>query len=61
VEFDPSVQLGNVREKLEGMVGSIAGAYAFVLGYPRKRFSKEDESKTLLELGLCPSNSLIVE
>lgn len=61
LELDPSQDLSHLREKLEGMVGPIAGSYVFVLSFPRKRFSNEDERKTLLELGLCPSNSLIIE
>ncbi|KAJ9057305.1 UBX domain-containing protein 1 [Entomophthora muscae] len=57
LELAPSTPLGKVRESLPG----VPDGYGFILAYPQKKFSESDEGKTLLELGLCPSNSLILK
>jgi len=60
LEFKPIQLLQDVREQLMS-VTNIDSAFRFQSSYPPKLFTPEDEKKTLLDLGLCPTNSLIVK
>lgn len=42
------------------LVGSGISNFSLVMSYPRKEFTLEDDSKTLLDLGLCPSGVILV-
>lgn len=61
LEFTPSHLLRDVREQLKNVSPNLEGNFRLQLSYPPKLYSDEDETKSLLDLGLCPTNSLIVK
>lgn len=61
LEFTPSHLLRDVREPLKNVSPNLEGNFRFQLSYPSKLYSDDDETKSLLDLGLCPTNSLIIK
>ncbi|KAI9291648.1 UBX-domain-containing protein [Neoconidiobolus thromboides FSU 785] len=59
-EFKPDDTLKTVIDHIAN--NFISGQnFQLSLSYPMKLFTKDDENSTLLSLGLCPSNSLVVK
>lgn len=60
--FTNSTLFSEIRSYVKSTVleGSGISNFSLVMSYPRKEFTTEDDSKTLLDLGLCPSGVILV-
>ncbi|KAL5289718.1 UBXN4 family protein [Megaselia abdita] len=60
--FVNSTLFSEIRNYVKSTVlqGSGISNFSLVMTYPRKEFTVEDDTKTLLDLGLCPSGVILV-
>lgn len=60
--FKSSDQFQNIRDYVRTtlLVDSAIRDFSLAMTFPRREFTAEDDSKTLLDLGLCPSAVLLV-
>lgn len=60
--FTNSTLFSEIRSYVKNTVlqGTGVSNFTLVMTYPRKEFTFEDDTKTLLELGLCPSGVILV-
>ncbi|XP_048454605.1 UBX domain-containing protein 4 isoform X2 [Rhincodon typus] len=59
-QFSAEATLLEARQFAESQVGGIYGHFELAITFPRKQFTKDDYSKTLTELELVPSASIIL-
>ncbi|XP_078084174.1 UBX domain-containing protein 4 [Mustelus asterias] len=59
-QFSADATLAEARQFAESQVGGIYGHFELAITFPRKQFTKDDYSKTLTELELVPSASIIL-
>ncbi|XP_067891143.1 UBX domain-containing protein 4 isoform X2 [Heterodontus francisci] len=59
-QFSADACLAEARDFAESRVGGIYGRFELAITFPRKQFAKEDYNKTLTELELVPSASIIL-
>uniref|UniRef100_UPI00398E4BED UBX domain-containing protein 4 isoform X2 n=1 Tax=Pristiophorus japonicus TaxID=55135 RepID=UPI00398E4BED len=59
-QFSAAATLEEAREFAELQVGGLYGHFELAITFPRKQFTKDDYKKTLTELELVPSASIIL-
>ncbi|XP_072328391.1 UBX domain-containing protein 4 isoform X2 [Scyliorhinus torazame] len=59
-QFSAEATLAEARQFAESQVGGLYGHFELAITFPRKQFTKDDYSKTLTELELVPSASIIL-
>ncbi|XP_060683823.1 UBX domain-containing protein 4 [Hemiscyllium ocellatum] len=59
-QFSADATLLEARQFAESQVGGVYGHFELAITFPRKQFTKDDYSKTLTELELVPSASIIL-
>ncbi|XP_041056015.1 UBX domain-containing protein 4 [Carcharodon carcharias] len=59
-QFSADATLTEARQFAESQVGGIYGHFELAITFPRKQFTQDDYNKTLTELELVPSASIIL-
>ncbi|XP_038645850.1 LOW QUALITY PROTEIN: UBX domain-containing protein 4 [Scyliorhinus canicula] len=59
-QFQAEATLAEARQFAESQVGGLYGHFELAITFPRKQFTKDDYIKTLTELELVPSASIIL-